>query len=634
MIRYCYNCMESVSSEKCGLCGYTFKAPPTHHLLQGTVLNNRYLIGNVIGEGGFGITYIGRDLNLDMKVAIKEFYPKGFVNRNNLVSNRVDVNGKTNREFFDKGRKKLIREARVLAKFSGTKSIVDVRDYFEENNTGYIVMEYVRGETLKNRVKEQGAFPPDELVSKMMPLFYALEKVHGEGLIHRDISPDNIMIVNDGSLKLMDFGATRNVNFITDQTLSVMLKPGYAPEEQYRAKGSQGPWTDVYAVCATVYKCITGITPDDSLERSFSDKLKKPSELGIDISEGLESIILKGMSPRREDRYQSMNELIDDILIFNPREPVTADNDECDDNDNTVYYTEDDSSTLDYSEPEKEQVQSQQKSSRIVKRLFFIIAVIIIGGIITGFVINEQASYTKVPNVFSLTEKDAENAIKDSELKFNVKYEFSDKLGKGKVIMQKPAKGESVKKNSTVTFTVSSGKLVSVPNVEGFTLKKAKQLVKESSLMLTVKSTNYSNKVKKGLIISQTPEAAAILAEGETVNVIISKGQKPVNVPNLKGLTLNKAKIKGKSFNVKVKYVFSDSANGTVIAQSLKEGDKVAGNTELVLTVSKGAEPTVPTEPEIEYVTDYEPTYSTEATENTEQSATQPQTLGELKFDD
>lgn len=265
MKRYCYNCMEPLSSEKCGLCGYTFKAPPVHHLLQGTVLNNRFLIGNSIGEGGFGITYIGRDLNLDMIVAVKELYPKGFVNRNNLVSNRVEANGKTNTEYFDKSRKKLIREAKVLAKFSGAKSIVDVRDYFEENNTGYIVMEYIRGETLKNYITKYGVFSPDELISKMMPLFYTLEKVHNYGLIHRDISPDNIMIVNDGSVKLMDFGATRDINFLTEQTLSVMLKPGYAPEEQYRPQGIQGPWTDIYALCATIYKCLTGITPDDSL---------------------------------------------------------------------------------------------------------------------------------------------------------------------------------------------------------------------------------------------------------------------------------------------------------------------------------------------------------------------------------
>ncbi len=632
MKRYCYNCMKPLSSEKCLACGYTFKVPPTHHLMQGTVLNNRYLIGNAIGEGGFGITYIGRDLNLDMIVAVKEFYPKGFVNRNNLASNNVEVSGKTNSELFEKGRKKLIREARTLARFSGTKSIVDVRDYFENNNTGYIVMEYIRGETLKSRIERYGVFSPDELISKMMPLFYALEKLHDAGLIHRDISPDNIMLVDDGGIKLMDFGATRNVNFITDRTLSVMLKPGYAPDEQYRVRGVQGPWTDIYAICSTIYKCITGVTPDDSLERAFSDKLKAPSELDVEISDELEKVILKGMSPCREDRYQNMTEFINAVNSAIRSERDTL-GEAYDDNDRTVYYTEDEPLTKDFKEPDNNELQLSPKNGRGRKRLFAALTFMIITVMITAFVFYERAGYTKIPKVYSLSESSARSTLKKSGLKYKFNYEYSDKLGKGKVITQKPSAGENVKKSTIVNVTVSKGKLVAVPNVIGSTEKKAKTLITDASLKLTVKNGVYSNSVRKGLVLNQNPNAASALAEGSTVSVVISKGKKPVAVPNLYGLTLRKAKEKAKRFKIKLKYEYSDSSEGTVIKQSLKAGDRVPENSKLTITVSKGAEPTEPPT-ETEYSAYYEQEYPTEAAESPTKAATEPQTLGELKFDD
>lgn len=632
MKRYCYNCMKLLSEGKCGFCGYTFKAPPAHHLLQGTVLNNRYLIGNAIGEGGFGITYIGRDINLDMTVAVKEFYPKGFVNRNNLSSNMVEVNGKSNLEFFEKGRKKLIREARVLAKFSGTNSIVDVRDYFEENNTGYIVMEYIQGETLKRCVEKYGAFSSEEIICKMMPLFYALEKVHSEGLIHRDISPDNIMIVNDGSMKLMDFGATRDVNFITEHTMSVVLKLGYAPEEQYRAKGVQGPWTDIYAICATIYKCITCITPEDSLERAFSDKLRRPSELGADISPELEEVILKGMSPHPEERYQNMNEFIEAVVSAGPREHEKSDADEYDDNDSTLYYTEDESNAQSL-EPKNEINYKNKKGFRIPRWLIVSVVLMIIGGIFTSFIVNERNSYTKIPKVYSLSERAAENVLEDNELECKIDYEYSDKLSKGKVIKQQPEAGESVKKNSIITVTVSSGRLVSVPDIKGLSYNKAKKLVEKASLKLTAERKAYSATVEESSVISQSPKARSVLAEGKAVTVIISKGKKPITVPNLFGMSLKKAKAKAKGFTIKVKRKYSEKEKNTVISQSIKAGEKVRTDTRLIITVSKGAKP-AETEPATEATPYYEQYYEPEIPEPTEAPATEPQTLGELKFDD
>ena len=303
-MKYCSKCMNPIEETdvECPFCGTAVNAEiPSHHLAPGTILNNKFMVGAALGEGGFGITYIGRDTKLDMKVAIKEYYPNGYVNRSNTISPSVNSSTSGERkDFFDTGRDRFLREAQILAKFSGSTGIVDVRDFFEENNTAYIVMEYLDGQTLKDYLKNKGTLTPEQTIRLLMPVMESLKKVHTQGLIHRDISPDNIMLV-DGHVKLLDFGAARNVSATANKSLSVMLKPGYAPEEQYRSKGDQGPWTDVYALCATMYKCITGITPDDSTQRVFSDELKTPSALGISIDPVIEKALLKGLNVMQKD---------------------------------------------------------------------------------------------------------------------------------------------------------------------------------------------------------------------------------------------------------------------------------------------------------------------------------------------
>ena len=187
-------------------------------------------------------------------------------------------------------------------------------------------MEFLDGQTLKDYLNENGSLSPDQTLSLLMPVMLSLREVHKKGLIHRDISPDNIMLV-DGKAKLLDFGATRDISADGQRSLSVLLKPGYAPEEQYRSKGIQGPWTDVYALCATIYKCITGITPDDSAQRLFKDEIKAPSELGISIDENMETALLKGLAVLHKDRYQSIDELLDGLKGID-RRPVQDDDDD------------------------------------------------------------------------------------------------------------------------------------------------------------------------------------------------------------------------------------------------------------------------------------------------------------------
>ena len=310
---YCYHCMsENREGDRyCLHCGKEIKEDSyPHHLKPGTILDNKYLVGNAIGEGGFGITYVGLDLTLDMKIAIKEFYPSGFANRNNTVSNKVTLNFQNEGEYFKTGRESFLREAKSIAKFHGEKSIVDVRAFFEENETAYIIMEYLDGENLSDRLKNVGTFEPAELFRMFIPVMQTLEKMHRENIIHRDISPENVRMISDGTLKLMDFGSARYYAGMEKKTMSIQFKPGFAPFEQYNKNGNQGPWTDVYGLCATIYKCITGVTPVDPLERCQHDTLQKPSELGVNISDKLEAVLMYGLAIYPENRCQDMEELI------------------------------------------------------------------------------------------------------------------------------------------------------------------------------------------------------------------------------------------------------------------------------------------------------------------------------------
>ena len=308
---YCYHCMNQKGSA--AVCPYCHKEnnslSSAHHLRPGTVLNHKYLVGYAIGEGGFGITYIGRDTTLDVRVAIKEFYPSGYSDRNSNKESTLTFSSDKKRAFFEKGKQRFLVEARSVAMFSSEKGIVDVRDYFEANGTAYIIMEYLDGIDLNQYLNTYGAMAVDKVFDLMLPVMRSLEKINAAGIIHRDISPDNIMYLRDGSLKLMDFGSARHFTN-EEKEMSVMLKQGYAPEEQYRKNGNQGPWTDVYGMCATIYRCITGIVPEDGLDRIHEDTLKPPSELGVTISPALETVLMYGLAVFKENRCQNMTELI------------------------------------------------------------------------------------------------------------------------------------------------------------------------------------------------------------------------------------------------------------------------------------------------------------------------------------
>lgn len=284
-----------------------------HCLRKGTRLIGRYTIEGVLGQGGFGITYLGIDELHEKKVAIKEFFPQGIVTRNIEYEDTVTVTFVGEKANYEKGKERFLKEARTMAKFSKDEGIVKALDFFEINNTAYIVMEYLEGITLKQYLRENQRIAPEDLIELLVPLIESLDEIHSQGMIHRDISPDNIMVLPDGRIKLMDFGAARDYTEFGEKSLSIVLKPGYAPPEQYQTHGIQGPWTDIYALCATMYKCITGENPPDAIERVMDDSLKKISEFGIAISPQVEAVIIKGMSVSAKDRYQDIKDFCEDL---------------------------------------------------------------------------------------------------------------------------------------------------------------------------------------------------------------------------------------------------------------------------------------------------------------------------------
>ena len=284
-----------------------------HCLRKGTRLIGRYTIEGVLGQGGFGITYLGIDELHEKKVAIKEFFPQGIVTRNIEYQDTVTVTFVGEKDNYEKGKERFLKEARTMAKFSKDEGIVKALDFFEINNTAYIVMEYLEGITLKQYLRENQRIAPEDLIELLVPLIESLDEIHSQGMIHRDISPDNIMVLPDGRIKLMDFGAARDYTEFGEKSLSIVLKPGYAPPEQYQTHGIQGPWTDIYALCATMYKCITGENPPDAIERVMDDHLKKISAFGIPVLPQIEEAIIKGMSVAANDRYQNVGDLCEDL---------------------------------------------------------------------------------------------------------------------------------------------------------------------------------------------------------------------------------------------------------------------------------------------------------------------------------
>ena len=357
----CFGCMEELETENeiCPHCGFD----PAHceeaeyALKPGTLLQGKYMVGKVLGKGGFGITYIGFDMMLDIKVAIKEYYPEGFVGRDSRQSSRLTwYSTKSDIQYVKNSRDNLLKEARSMAKIDTFPTLARVREVFMANETAYLVMDYIEGETLKTRVMENGVLTYAEFRNYLCPVMADLAQIHEKGIIHRDISPDNIMLEPSGKVRLLDLGAAKDLykplktqiyglgetqkNDLekteiigeaqnTSQSDSVpestqmILKPGFSPLEQYRMHSEIGPWTDVYAMVATMYYLLAGKVPPTPMDRLASEEEEKEVQdviNGLDIPEKAKEGMRKGLAILKKDRIGSMSELLEYLPL--PEKPV------------------------------------------------------------------------------------------------------------------------------------------------------------------------------------------------------------------------------------------------------------------------------------------------------------------------
>lgn len=313
MASLCFGCFREINGEgQCPHCGYDPKADEGKFgaaIKSGEILNERYIVGRVMGQGGFGVTYAALDFATQQRVAIKEFFPTALVSRE--LSGTVSAYSVEMEAHFTQGKSGFLEEAHTLEKLKDSEHIVNVLNFFEENGTAYFVMDYVQGQNLKAYVKIMGGRLGQEAANRILiPIMEAMEDVHAKGIVHRDIAPDNIIVTAEGSATLIDFGAARYSTGEKSMSLDVVLKHGYAPKEQYSRRSRQGPYTDIYAMAATYYYSVTGKVPPDAIDRTGTDELQPPSALGAKLSPEAEAAVLKALSVEPENRFQTMGDFI------------------------------------------------------------------------------------------------------------------------------------------------------------------------------------------------------------------------------------------------------------------------------------------------------------------------------------
>lgn len=654
----CLGCMEEYDGqfEVCPFCGYIQGTPAkeAYHIAPGTVIKKRYLIGRVLGSGGFGITYIGYDQILEKKVAVKEYLPTEFATRMPNQTN-VTVYAGDKREQFLAGMNKSLDEAKRLAEFQQTAGITQVYDFFEENNTAYIVMELLDGETLKDKLKRDGKMTVEEALPIVLAVIGALKEVHAKNMIHRDIAPDNIYLLKNGEVKLLDFGASRQVTTTHSKSLTVILKLGYAPVEQYQSGGNQGPWTDVYALAATFYKMITGVRPQESPERRMKDTLKEPSRLGVKIDKNVENALMNALQVRIEDRTKSAEEF--EQALYSPDVERTKATEEKNDTGRWPFWLKGVCiaagatiiavgglmaagvfdlalPTLPAFEENGVMVPSLINMSQDAARqrleergLTFsyggmqasdtIMEGYVLGqndengqklnpgdfvepGSVVKVIVSSGTGKATVPDVLWMEQQEAEAYLKElGLLGINVESDAETWAAKGTVTGVEPEMGSEILLEDTMILKIADGSSqpavgeTVVPEVTGLSQEKAYEQLKDQGLFLEKQELQYSISIPKGQVISQSIAAGQSVLCGEIVRVAISAGPRQIQLPSVINMAEAEARtnLENLGLAVTVQREYSDSTEaGMVIAQSVAPGT-VSEGTEIVMTVSQGAKP-------------------------------------------
>lgn len=587
--KQCMQCMEFYDAQYdiCPYCGYEENSGKKEllHIDAGTVLIDRYLIGNALGFGGFGVTYIGYDQKLKRKVAIKEYLPSEFATRALHQPDVMINNNEKKMQQFTAGMKKFLEEAKKLAKLSSLDGIVHIYDSFEANHTAYIVMEYLEGETLASYMKREKKLTEEAAMDIIVPVLQTLEEVHHSGIIHRDIAPDNIFLAKgqDGKthVKLIDFGASRYASTSHSKSLTVLIKPGYSPAEQYQSNGEQGPFTDVYAVGAVLYHLVTGVRPEDAFERRTQiqsggkDPLKDPSCYNDELSENFENALMNALSVRVEDRSETADAFLQELIS---KEPV------------------------------KRRVSSIRRvdfmrwplwakigvpvSAAAAITLIVLLAVGVIGFKGAVGVYKLPDGMTRVPDTINANVEDAQKWLKDAALQVTqAGTVYSPGLPENVVLAQDVSAGSVVMKNTMLSLTVSTGKeIYQMPDLTGMTEDYARQALECMGVAVTMQD-GEKNGVSAGCVTAQSIEPYAEIGTGDAVTLTVAKKSKGTagTVPKLTGMSyedaLKAASSAGITLTVTRKEFSHDCKIPTIKSQAVQAGSQAGSDGKLSVRV-------------------------------------------------
>ena len=486
--------------EICPHCGFARNTEEKDiYLRQGTILRDRYVIEGVIGSGGFGVTYMAMDRVLNQKVAIKEYFPTDFASRL-PGSDEVCAFDGTKGMQFEAGLQCFVDEALRLVSLNHLDGIVRVFDSFIGNCTAYIIMEYVEGVTAMNLLKANGPLPFGEVLDITLPVLYSLEEVHKNGVIHRDIAPDNIVITSDKKIKLIDFGSARSAINAQSNDMDIVLKPGYAPVEQYSTSGLQGSWTDVYAMAAVMYHMITGKLPPESVKRKEEDTLKTPTEMGFSIPADIESAIMKALTIEPGERTKTAKEFADELALAKSK-----------------------------IKPEKKRLKLSKKAivAIIAAAVVSLAAVVLISLYSFDYKeITPDKSIT-MPNLEGLSLAQIGAKLKASGIQTEVvkEYSLNGGLKENTVMKQDPEAGTKAVSFDVVRVVLSRNTFT-MPDVKNMKKSKAELTLISAGFQ----GTNYieyknkiTKKVKEGRVVDTSIKAGTLVRLGQKVTVYLAK---------------------------------------------------------------------------------------------------------------
>ncbi len=578
----CKNCKNSIEVYPCRYCGFDGDdGRNPHYLSYGHELaDGKYVIGRVIGAGGFGVTYSALDRVLNRRVAIKEYMPGEFSTR--MPGNsHLTIYGGEKEEQFQAGMIKFHDESVRLSTFTEVPGIVQVFDCFYENKTAYIVMEYLEGETLDELIKRKKRLTVEEAVDIISRVLESLETVHAAGMIHRDIAPNNIFLTSDGSVKLLDFGAARSATGSHSKSLTVMYKEGFTAEEQYRSNGDQGPWTDVYSVAATLYKAITGITPDGAMERKIKDELKPIGKYGVKVPQNIETAVMNALNVSAKKRTQSAEQFLSELKGSG--------------------------------EVKKHFERTKESGIAHIPLPVWIIGGVLIAASVIVIILQQMGilyfhaetfanlfvpeGKVRMMNVVNMEEDEARERLEHLGLTMELEdLRYDNEISPGRIITQSVNKGELVDAGSVVSVVVSREAVrVAIPEVVGLDIDEAESLLKEQALKWEISQTDSI--YPAGTIVSCDPEPKRWLYQGETVSLSVSLGMSAIADSNytlndLTGMTEDEARQMLAEQGVYLIVSGTDTSDvipaGGIIGQSVAAGDIIHSGSSVNVTISEG----------------------------------------------